>query len=72
MDKPNAVRIPLLNSDLFATVDADAAEFVAQFPWYVIYHDGAPYAATFIRGDEGGEQIVYMHDMIAARAGLFD
>ncbi len=70
MHNPDGVKIPLVNSDLSATVDAEDAEFVRQFEWFVIDHDGAPYAATFVPDDEGGEHIVYMHDLIAARHGL--
>jgi hypothetical protein len=71
MNSAEAVKIPLVNSDQFATVDADDAEFIRQFEWFAVCHDGATYAATVVRDDEGGEQMIYMHDLIAARAGLF-
>ena len=72
MDNPEGVKIPLVNSDQFATVDADDAAFVQQFEWVAVCHDGATYVATIVRDDEGREHLLYMHDLIAARAGLVD
>ena len=71
---PNAepVKIPLVNSDRYATVDAEDAEFIRQFQWYAVDQDGATYAATIVRDDEGGEHLLYMHDLIAARHGMLD
>jgi len=72
MNNAEAVKIPLVNSDQFATVDADDAEFVRQFEWLAVCHNGETYVATLVPDDEGREHLVYMHDLIAARAGLFD
>jgi len=68
MSNPEGVKIPLVNSDLFATVDEEDAEYVSQYEWFAA-PDGV---VTFIKDDEGGEHAVYMHDLIAARAGLVD
>ena len=72
MSNPEGVKIPLVNSHLFATVDEEDAEFISQFEWFAVPHGDSHDAVTVIQDDEGGMQAVYMHDLIAARAGLFD
>jgi phosphatidylethanolamine-binding protein (PEBP) family uncharacterized protein len=69
MSNPAGVKIPLVNSHLFATVDEEDAEFISQFEWVAVPHGDSHYAVTFVQDDEGGTHSVYMHDMVLAMHG---
>ncbi len=71
MEHSKGVQIPLINSDQFALVDAEDAEFISQFEWFAEPHGDSHYVVTFIEDDEGGVHAVYMHDMVMAMHGRF-
>jgi hypothetical protein len=66
MSNPEGVKIPLVNSHLFATVDETHAEFISQFEWFAVPHEDTHYAVTYLPDDEGGVHPLYMHDLVVA------
>ncbi len=66
MKKNEGLKIPLVNSESYATVDREDADFILRRKWYLVQLDDGAHVATLFKVKGGGGVAMLMEDLVIA------